>query len=196
MLESYGLQGDERLKIQQILKLHSELETAELTIKSTEQAIDQALAWKESLLQQKQQLTVEMPFDGLITSSTSGLMWSFVSKGESLLELKEGSLSMVNVLMPDHDRALVKAHQNAEIRLYAEPNQPLTAVVQSIRPTGELIDEKVFFQASLRLSNPLSPQLLASSGAARIKTGKTNLLLLIVDSIGRFIRVDLWSWTP
>jgi hypothetical protein len=137
-----------------------------------------------------------MPFDGLITSSTSGLLDSFHSKGDSLLELKEGSLNLVNVLIPDHDRSLVKTDQSAIVRLYANPNQNLNAVVQSIRPSGELIDQKVFFQASLRLSDPLSPQLLQSSGAARIKTGQINLFTLIIHSIGRFLSVDVWSWTP
>lgn len=196
LLRSYEFQGDERLKLQQILKLQATLRTTELRIKATQQAMDQSLVWNDALLQEKQQLRVEMPFDGLITSTTSGLMWSFVSKGEPLLELKEGSLNVVNVLIPDHDRSLVKIDQNAEVRLYAEPNQPLSAVIQSIRPSGELIDEKVFFQVSLRLSKPLSPQLLQSSGAARINTGKTNLLKLVIDSLGRFILVDLWSWSP
>lgn len=196
LLESYELKGDERLKLQQILELQGKIHTAELNIKATQQALDQSLSWQEALLQEKRKMTVEMPFSGFITSSTSGLMWSFVSKGESLLELKEGALNVVNVMIPDHDRSLVQRGQKAEVRLYAEPNQPLAALVQSIRPSGELIDEKVFFEASLRLSKPLSPQLLQSSGAARIKTGRANLFMLILDSLGRFIRVDLWSWSP
>lgn len=196
LLRSYELQGNEQQKIQQILELQAAIRNLELRIKSTQQAINQSLTWKQSLLQEKQKLNVQMPFDGLITSSTSGLMLSFVSKGEPILELKEGSLNIVNVLMPDHDRSLVRVNQRAEVRLYAQPDQPLSAVVQSIRPSSELINEKVYFQASLRLSEPLTPQLLQSSGAARIKTGQTNLLMIVRDSLGRFIRIDVWSWTP
>ena len=196
LLRSYELQGNEQQKIQLILELQAAIRNLELRIKSTQQAINQSLTWKQSLLQEKQKLNVQMPFDGLITSSTSGLMLSFVSKGEPILELKEGSLNIVNVLMPDHDRSLVRVNQRAEVRLYAQPDQPLSAVVQSIRPSSELINEKVYFQASLRLSEPLTPQLLQSSGAARIKTGQTNLLMIVRDSLGRFIRIDVWSWTP
>jgi multidrug resistance efflux pump len=196
LLRSYDEQSNERVKIQQILELQAEIETDELKIKSVKKAIRQSQDLVKSLLLEKQKLKVHMPFDGLITSSTSGLMWSFVSKGESLLELKEGSLNVVNVLIPDHDRSLVGVSQKAEVRLYAEPSRQLSAVVKSIRPTSELIEDKSYFQASLRLIKPLSPQLLQSSGAARIQTGKTNLFLLIVSSIGRFIHVDLWSWTP
>ena len=141
-------------------------------------------------------LLIHMPFDGLITSTTSGLMGSFFAKGDTLLELREGSLQVVNVLVPDHDRALIQVNQEAAVRLYANPNQSLTARVQSIRPSSELIDEKVYFQVSLRLEEPLSPNLLQSSGAARIKSGSSNLFLLMLSSIGRFVRVDIWSWMP
>jgi len=196
LLRSYDQQGNEQVKIQQIIEIQAEIETDKLKIKSTQKAIRQSQDLERSILQEKQKLKIHMPFDGLITSSTSGLMWSFVSKGEILLELKEGSPNIVNVLIPDHDRALVRVDQKAEIRLYAEPNRQLAAVVKSIQPTSKLIEDKSFFQSSLRLEKPLSPQLLQSSGASRIKTGKTNLLLLIVSSIGRFINVDLWSWTP
>lgn len=196
LLNSYELQENEKLKVQQFLELQAQLQTADLRIRSIQEAIKNSIVWKQSLEKEKIKMKVEMPFDGLITSSTSGLMWSFVSKGESLLELTEGSLNLVNILLPDHDRSLVKIDQKAEVRLYAQPNQPLDAVIQSIRPSSELIDDKVYFQASLRLSEPLSPQLLQSSGAARIKTGTTNLFLLIIDSLGRFVQVDLWSWSP
>lgn len=196
LLRSYDEQGSEKVKIQQILELQSEIESAELKIKATQKAIRQSQDLEQSLILEKRKLKVHMPFDGLITTPTSGLMWSFVSKGESLLELKEGSLSVVNVLIPDHDRSLVRVDQKAEVRLYAEPNHRLASVVKSIRPTSELIEGKSFFQASLRLVKPLSPQLLQSSGAARIQTGKTNLFALILSSIGRFIQVDVWSWTP
>jgi multidrug resistance efflux pump len=196
LLKSYEIQTDEQQKLQQLLLLQASLGTTELKMNSLRQEIEQSTAWIESLQQEKRQLSVEMPFDGLITSSTTGLMWSFVPKGDSLLELKEGSLNVVNVLIPDHDRSLINIDQKAEVRLYAEPNQPLSAAVQSIRPSGDLVDEKVFFQASLRLSKPLSPQLLQSSGAARINSGMTNLLQLLIDSLGRFILVDFWSWTP
>ena len=196
LLRSYDAQENEKAKIQQILALKGEIEINELKIQSMQNSIRQSQQLEQSLVLEKQKLKVNMPFDGLITSSTSGLMWSFVSKGESLLDLKEGSLNVVNVLIPDHDRALVRVGQKADVRLYAEPSSELPAMVKSIRPSSELIDEKSFFQVSLRLVKPLSPQLLQSSGAARIKTGKTNLLFAIVGSIGRFINVDVWSWTP
>ena len=137
-----------------------------------------------------------MPFDGLITSTTSGLMGSFFAKGETLLELREGSLQVVNVLVPDHDRSLIKVNQDASVRLYANPHQSLSARVQTIRPSSEMIDQKVYFQVSLRLEDPLSPNLLQSSGAARIKSGNSNLFLVMFSSIARFVRVDVWSWTP
>ena len=196
LLTHLNFEEQARLKFQSLLELEAERETLEIKMTETENAIEQVAIWRNSLIERKQQLTITMPFDGLITSSTSGLLDSFHSKGDSLLELKEGSLNLVNVLIPDHDRSLVKTDQSAIVRLYANPNQNLNAVVQSIRPSGELIDQKVFFQASLRLSDPLSPQLLQSSGAARIKTGQINLFTLIINSIGRFLSVDVWSWTP
>jgi len=195
-LRSYDAQENEKAKIQQILALKAEIEINQLKILSRQKSIYQSQQLEQSLLLEKQKLKVDMPFDGLITSSTSGLMWSFVSKGESLLDLKEGSLNVVNVLIPDHDRALVRVGQKADVRLYANPSGELPAVIKSIRPTSELIDEKSFFQVSLRLVKPLSPQLLQSSGAARINTGKTNLFMAIVATTGRFINVDVWSWGP
>jgi hypothetical protein len=80
--------------------------------------------------------------------------------------------------------------------LYANPHQSLSARVQTIRPSSEMIDQKVYFQVSLRLEDPLSPNLLQSSGAARIKSGNSNLFLVMFSSIARFVRVDVWSWTP
>ena len=196
LLQSYELQEEERLKIQKQMELEADLQETGIKIKAAEQSLAQSLEWQRSLLSKKKDLMIVMPFDGLITSTTSGLMGSFFAKGDTLLELREGSLQVVNVLVPDHDRALIQVNQEATVRLYANPNQSLTARVQSIRPSSELIDEKVYFQLSLRLEEPLSPNLLQSSGAARIKSGSSNLFLLMLSSIGRFVRVDIWSWMP
>ena len=196
LLQSYELQEEERLKIQKQMELEADLQETGIKIKAAEQSLAQSLEWQRSLLSKKKDLMIVMPFDGLITSTTSGLMGSFFAKGDTLLELREGSLQVVNVLVPDHDRALIQVNQEAAVRLYANPNQSLTARVQSIRPSSELIDEKVYFQLSLRLEEPLSPNLLQSSGAARIKSGSSNLFLLMLSSIGRFVRVDIWSWMP
>ena len=196
LLQSYELQEEERLKIQKQMELEADLQETGINIKAAEQSLAQSLEWQRSLLSKKKDLMIVMPFDGLITSTTSGLMGSFFAKGDTLLELREGSLQVVNVLVPDHDRALIQVNQEAAVRLYANPNQSLTARVQSIRPSSELIDEKVYFQVSLRLEEPLSPNLLQSSGAARIKSGSSNLFLLMLSSIGRFVRVDMWSWMP
>ena len=196
LLQSYELQEEERLKIQKQMELEADLQETGIKIKAAEQSLAQSLEWQRSLLSKKKDLMIVMPFDGLITSTTSGLMGSFFAKGDTLLELREGSLQVVNVLVPDHDRALIQVNQEAAVRLYANPNQSLTARVQSIRPSSELIDEKVYFQLSLRLEEPLSPNLLQSSGAARIKSGSSNLFLLMLSSIGRFVRVDMWSWMP
>ena len=196
LLQSYELQEEERLKIQKQMELEADLQETGIKIKAAEQSLAQSLEWQRSLLSKKKDLMIVMPFDGLITSTTSGLMGSFFAKGDTLLELREGSLQVVNVLVPDHDRALIQVNQEAAVRLYANPNQSLTSRVQSIRPSSELIDEKVYFQVSLRLEEPLSPNLLQSSGAARIKSGSSNLFLLMLSSIGRFVRVDMWSWMP
>jgi putative peptide zinc metalloprotease protein len=196
LLQSYELQEEERLKIQKQMELEADLQETGIKIKAAEQSLAQSLEWQRSLLSKKKDLMIVMPFDGLITSTTSGLMGSFFAKGDTLLELREGSLQVVNVLVPDHDRALIQVNQEAAVRLYANPNQSLTARVQSIRPSSELIDEKVYFQVSLRLEEPLSPNLLQSSGAARIKSGSSNLFLLMLSSIDRFVRVDMWSWMP
>ena len=196
LLQSYELQEEERLKIQKQMELEADLQETGIKIKAAEQSLAQSLEWQRSLLSKKKDLMIVMPFDGLITSTTSGLMGSFFAKGDTLLELREGSLQVVNVLVPDHDRALIQVNQEAAVRLYANPNQSLTARVQSIRPSSELIDEKVYFQVSLRLEEPLSPNLLQSSGAARLKSGSSNLFLLMLSSIGRFVRVDMWSWMP
>ena len=196
LLQSYELQEEERLKIQKQMELEADLQETGIKIKAAEQSLAQSLEWQRSLLSKKKDLMIVMPFDGLITSTTSGLMGSFFAKGDTLLELREGSLQVVNVLVPDHDRALIQVNQEAAVRLYSNPNQSLTARVQSIRPSSELIDEKVYFQVSLRLEEPLSPNLLQSSGAARIKSGSSNLFLLMLSSIGRFVRVDIWSWMP
>ena len=196
LLQSYELQEEERLKIQKQMELEADLQETGIKIKAAEQSLAQSLEWQRSLLSKKKDLMIVMPFDGLITSPTSGLMGSFFAKGDTLLELREGSLQVVNVLVPDHDRALIQVNQEAAVRLYANPSQSLTARVQSIRPSSELIDEKVYFQVSLRLEEPLSPNLLQSSGAARIKSGSSNLFLLMLSSIGRFVRVDMWSWMP
>ena len=192
----FEIKEEERLKRQQILELKADLESSDLKIKALQQSINQAEAWRDLLLQQKEQLSIVMPFNGLITSSTSGLMGSFVAKGESLLELKQGSLDRVTVLIPDHDRSRLRLGQKAIVRLYANPNDSLKGIVQTIRPAGELVDQKVFFEATLDLGKSLSPQLLQSSGAARINAGQTNLLSIFYASLARFFRVDVWSWTP
>lgn len=196
LLKSFQMKDEERLQMQTLLKLRSDVQTADLIISSTEKAIGQSISWQKLLLEQEQQMTVTMPFDGLITSSTSGLMDAFLSKGEPLFELKEGSLNVVNVLIPDHDRSLISVGDSAEIRLYSSPNKTINGYIHTIRPISDLIDQKIFFQASLRLSTPLDPQLFQSSGAARIICGKTNLIQLAFVSVQRFLSVDVWSWTP
>ena len=196
LLKLYEYEEQERLKAQKKIELESDLQDISIKIKASEVSLKQSKEWQSSLLMKEKNLLIHMPFDGLITSMTSGLMGSFFSKGETILDLREGSLNFVNVLVPDHDRSLIKVGQNAVVRLYAEPNKSLSALVHSIRPSSDSIDQKVYFQVSLRLLEPLNPNLLQSSGAARVNGGDTNLLLLTVSSIGRFINVDVWSWTP
>ena len=196
LLQSFELQENQRLKFQQKIELQADLKEIDIKIHAAQKSIAKSLEWQRSLLNKKENLTIVMPFNGLITSTTSALLNSFFAKGETILELREGSLQIVNVLVPDHDRALVKLNQPATVRLYANPNQSLPAYVHSIQPSSELIDQKVYFQVTLRLEKPLSPNLLQSSGAARIKCGDSNLFLLLLSSIGRFISVDVWSWTP
>lgn len=196
LLRFYELEESRRAKFQQKIELEADFKEVDIKIQALQKSIAQSVEWERSLLVKKENLTIVMPFDGLITSNTSGLMGSFFTKGETILELREGSLQIVNVLVPDHDRALIKVNQAASVRLYAKPNQSLSAYVHSIKPSSELIDQKVYFQVTLRLDKPLSPNLLQSSGAARIKSGESNLILLTIGSIRRFVSVDVWSWTP
>lgn len=195
-LSLYELEEEERTKLQEKIQLESDINDIRIKIQASESSLIESSSWLEALLNKKKDLLIRMPFDGLITSNTSGLKGSFFPKGESILELREGSLHIVNVLVPDHDRSLINVGQEAVVRLYANPNKSLLASVSSIKPSSESIDEKVYFQVSLRLNEPLSPSLLQSSGAARINAGNSNLLFLTLTSIGRFINVDVWSWTP
>ena len=195
-LKYFDIKEKVRMKRQQILEANAELKSLDLKIIAIEKSIKQSRSWNELLRRQKQQLSIVMPFTGLITSSTSGLLGSFVPKGETLLELKQGSLDRVTILIPDHDRSRLRIDQQAVVRLYANPTESLSGIVSAIRPSGILVDQKVFFEATLQLEQPLSPQLLQSSGAARIKSGQTNLFLIICGNLGRFLRVDVWSWTP
>ena len=196
LLKLYDFEEQERIKVQQKMQFAADLQDLSIKLKASEVSLEQSKAWQATLLKKEQDLLIQMPFEGLITSTTSGLMGSFFSKGETILDLREGSLNFVNVLVPDHDRSLIKVGQNAVVRLYAEPNRSLRAVVHSITPSSDSIDQKVYFQVSLQLLEPLNPNLLQSSGAARVNGGDTNLFLLTVSSIGRFINVDVWSWTP
>lgn len=195
-LELLQLEQEKRLKYQQVLEHEAEMEIQEIKLKAKKDEIAQAQRWNSDLNADQQSLLITMPFDGLIASSTAGSLGSFYPKGETLLELKQGSLNVVDVLIPDHDRTRLKLDQTAIVRLYAIPNQSLTAKVRSIDPIGQVVDEKLFFKASLSLDTPLNAQLFQSSGAARIKSGRTNLISVFANSLGRFIGVDLWSWTP
>lgn len=195
-LSIYEEEYKERSIRQAIISIRSDIKKLGSTIRTTTNNIQNLESFQKDLQAEKSKLLIVMPFDGLISSPTSGLMWSFVSKGEPVVEFQEAVPNRVKVLIPDHDRSILKVSQKATIRLYSEPNTRIEATVSAIQPSSTMIDDKSYFQATLALKHPLDPQLIQSSGVARITTGQTTLLSIILTSLGRFINVDVWSWTP
>ena len=106
--------------VEEKIELEADLKEVDIKIQALQKSIVQSVEWERSLLVKKENLTIVMPFDGLITSTTSGLMGSFFTKGETILELREGSLQIVNVLVPDHDRELIKVGDSASNRIYRQ----------------------------------------------------------------------------
>ena len=150
----------------------------------------------QKLLKKQGDLSVEMPFDGVINTDTRSLLNSSYLKGESVLELVQTPLILLEAKLPEYMRSSLKINQAATARFYSSPFNSFSAKAIAINPST--INESGIPYVGVTLESPDIPNKmsLGSNGTIKVFNGITCLFISILRPILRFIFVDIWSWLP
>ena len=174
---------------EQLSKANDELISAESKLKVGQISL-------EVLKSQIEDLTIRMPFDGVISSSTKTLLNSALGPGDTIMTVKAQPLTKTNAYIPEYDRARIEVGFPCVIRLYSAPGKQFDGKVSSINPATVEINGLDYMALQIDLEESLPTNFIGSTGYAKIEVGYTCLLFNIIAPISRFVNVDLWSLLP
>ena len=115
-----------------------------------------------------------------------------VLRGQTLFEVAPSAATRAEVRVLDEDIPRVAAGQTVTIMPAAEPNRPRRGVVERVRPTAEVIQQRNAFLVIAQLDPDTDPLRPGSEGVAHIETGRTTWLASLLRQPVRFIRRMLW----
>jgi hypothetical protein len=137
-----------------------------------------------------------MPFDGVVSSTTTGLLNRRVASGETLLTVKALPLTNLVALVPDYDRNKINLGMRCAVRLYSDPNREFTGKIASISSSTVTQDDLKYLEVNIKINEGLPTNYIGTMGYAKIVYGQTFLLKNLLEPILRFLNLDLWSYLP
>ncbi len=174
---------------EQLSRAQDDLTSAQSKLQAAEIALD-------SINQRISKLTFVMPFNGVVSSSTTNLMNRTVTPGETLLTVKAQPLTETIALIPEYDRARVRVGLPCTLRLYSASGRSFSGTISSISPTTTEVDGLQYLQLQIQLKDSFPSNFIGSKGYAKVEVGYTSILLNIIAPLARFFSVDLWSLLP
>lgn len=183
-------------KIDQDVNLEEQLSKALDELNSAESSFRVGKIALEAIEDRISNLTLVMPFDGVINSNTRALLSRTVTPGETILTVKAQPLTQISALIPEYDRARVRTKLPCSLRLYSVSDKEYKGTVSSISPSTVELDGLQYVELQIQLDEILPTNFIGSKGYAKIAVGYTCILLNLISPITRFINVDLWSLLP
>lgn len=182
--------------VDQNIKLNEDLLQAYEALESSSTKREQAIISLKTIEDRLDKLRVQIPFDGVVSSDTAGLMDRSVVVGETIATVKSLPLSNVVSLVPDYDRSKLKLAMKCAVRLYPDSYREFTGVVASISPSTVTQDSLKYLEVSIDIKDDLPSNYIGTIGYAKITYGTTFLLRNMLEPVLRFINLDVWSVLP
>jgi multidrug resistance efflux pump len=182
--------------VDQDIKLSEQLSVAKETLEGATRKKSQSVITLSSIKERLGKFKILMPFDGVVSSQTTGLLNRSVAAGETLLTVKALPLTNLVATVPDYDRNKISVGMPCTVRLYSEPHREYAGKIASI--SSATIDENdlKYIEVTIQIRHELPTNYIGTEGYAKIIYGKTFLLKNLLTPIYRFFNLDVWSYLP
>jgi multidrug resistance efflux pump len=182
--------------VDQGIRLEEDLAAAKETLEGATRKRSQSIIELGSLNERLAKFKIVMPFDGVVSSTTSGLLNRRVAAGETLLTVKALPLTNLVALVPDYDRMKIDLDMECLVRFYSDPHRELTGRIASISSATVTKVNLKFIEVNIKINEELPTNYIGTMGYAKIVYGQTFLLNNLLEPIFRFLNLDLWSYLP
>lgn len=182
--------------VDQDLKLKENLSNAYETLESSIRKKTQSDITLRSIQDRLNKFEITMPFDGVVSSATAGLLNRRVAPGETLITIKSLPLTNLIALVPDYDRNKLRLGMMCNVRLYSDSYSEYKGSVESISPSTVSDNGLSYIEVNVKITEDLPTNYIGTSGFVKINYGSTFLLKNLFDPVLRFINLDVWSFMP
>lgn len=133
------------------------------------------------------------PFDGVVLSGDlNQQLGAAVTRGDTLFTVAASNEYRLVLELDEQDVGLVKAGQEAEIRLSALPNTTWQAAIDTVLPVARTTDETPVFRVPAVLSERSDLLLPGMEGVARLNVGTRSVAWVYTRSLREKMRLLMW----
>lgn len=182
--------------VDQDVRLQEEVSAAKETLEGATRKRSQAVIALGSLNERLAKFKIVMPFDGVVSSATTGLLNRRVAAGETLLTVKALPLTSLVAMVPDYDRSKLNVGMRSLVRLYSDHNREFDGKIASISSATVTKDDLKYIEVKIEIDKNLPTNYIGTMGYAKVVYGQTFLLKNLLEPILRFLNLDLWSYLP
>lgn len=137
------------------------------------------------------------PFDGVVVSGDlSQSLGTPVERGKPLFEVAPLDGFRVVIQVDERDIRFVKAGQSGRIVLSGLPAQALPVTITRTTAVATADEGRNYFRTEGTLAKADRRLRPGMEGVARIDVGSRPLLWIWTRTLGEWLRVFLWKWTP
>jgi putative peptide zinc metalloprotease protein len=182
--------------VDQDVRLQEDLSAAKETLEGATRKRSQSVIALGSLNERLAKFKIVMPFDGVVSSATTGLLNRRVAAGETLLTVKALPLTSLVAMVPDYDRNKLNVGMRCVVRLYSDPHREFDGKIASISSATVTEDDLKYIEVKIEINESLPTNYIGTMGYAKVVYGQTFLLRNLLEPILRFFNLDLWSYLP
>lgn len=140
---------------------------------------------------------IRAPVAGQIVSSMNEVPIGYsLTVGGLFAEIEDNRTVIAELSVPEITIDEVEVGAPVELRLWSDPDDPITGTVRSISPRAEEQDFGRFIRVQVEVPNP-NRQLAANiTGFGKIEAEERPVWQAFSRAIQRFFVVEVWSWLP
>ncbi len=158
----------------------------------------QADYWASELTRAKERLdqtSLRSPIDGVVaTPHIEDSVGRSLNPGDTFAEIVDTSRASVDVAVDEHDVALLKAGEEASVKLEGYPTRTFRGEVEVVSPKGQLQGEERLFYARVSVPNEDGVIRSGMQGRSKISTGWSAAGRVIFRRPGMWLWSRIWSW--
>lgn len=139
--------------------------------------------------------TVRANIDGLVaTPHPEDLVGRKVATGDAMVDLIKTAQTTVDVAVPERDVTLLRAGDQASIKLESFPARTFRGTVSVVSPEGQVVGENRVFYARIAVPNDDGSLRPGMQGFSKIRAGLRPLGYVIFRDIAVWAWAKLWAW--